>query len=163
MTSEHEAFVFQSLKEIMLRNDRPTGVFCGFDSEAELIYLLLGRLGVHVPHDVSLMGFGGSWREGAITRRLVSVTLDEEQLGRNAVTFLNEMRQGERQLNDMSEIVMPLSLSGGETLGNVPAMRKRVEGMRDEEQKVGQRLCLADIFLATPFARECQRTESLTY
>ncbi len=120
ITSEHEAFVMQSLQEMMARIDRPTGIFCGFDSEAELIYLLLGRLGIRVPDDVSLIGFGGSWREGAITCRLVSVTLDEEELGRHAVNYLNEMRYGERPLNDMSEIVMPLSLSSGETLGPVP-------------------------------------------
>jgi len=120
MTSEHEAFVLKSLKEILARADRPTGIFCGFDSEAELIYLLLGQLGIRVPQDVSLVGFGGAWREGAITSRLVSVTLDEEQLGRHAVNYLNEMRHGERLLNDMSEIVMPLSLSSGETLGPAP-------------------------------------------
>ncbi len=120
MTPEHEAFVLQSLQGMMARKDRPTGIFCGFDSEAELIYLLLGRLGIRVPDDVSLVGFGGSWREGAITCRLVSVTLDEEQLGRHAVNYLNEMRHGERALNDMSETVMPLSLCNGETLGPAP-------------------------------------------
>ena len=126
MTSEHEAFVLDSLKTIMAREDRPTGIFCSFDSEAELVYLLLGRLGIRIPQDVSLMGFGGTWREGAIMRRLVSVALDEEQLGRHAVMLLNEMRHGDRPLNDMSEIVMPLSFSDGETLARVPASIKPI-------------------------------------
>lgn len=120
ITAEHEAFVLANLKELIGRPDRPTGILCGFDSEAELVYLLLGRMGIHVPLDVSLIGFGGAWREGAITRRLVSVTVDEEQLGRNAVTLLDEMRQKKRPIEDTAEILMPLGLSEGETLGSAP-------------------------------------------
>jgi hypothetical protein len=48
------------------------------------------------------------------------VAVDEEQLGRHAVVLLNEMRQRERPLNDMTEILVPLSLSEGETLGPPP-------------------------------------------
>ena len=117
VTEEHEAFVRANLKEIMGHRDRPTGVMCGFDSEAELVYLLLGRMGLRVPEDVSVIGFGGTWREGAITRRLVSVTVDEEQLGRNAVKLLDEMRRRQRPIDDMTEALMPLGLSEGETLG----------------------------------------------
>jgi DNA-binding LacI/PurR family transcriptional regulator len=124
ITAEYEAAVMQNLKELLDGKDRPTGILCGFDSDAELVYLLLERLGVRVPQDVSLIGFGGQWREGALTRRLVSVTVDEEQLGRHAVRLLEEMRRRDRPIDDMTEILMPLELSGGQTLGPVGSVRK---------------------------------------
>ncbi len=124
VTAEHERFLQSNLEELLGGSAPPTAIFCAFDSEAELVYLLLGRMGVKVPDDLSLVGFGGTWREGAIIRRLTSVAVDEEELGRHAVKLLDEMRRRERQLNDVTEIIMPLSLTNGETLGPVRAKSK---------------------------------------
>ena len=102
--------------------------------------LVCRRLGIRVPEDLSLISFLASllrsfavhypgargslahqlWREGAITRRLTSVTVDEEELGRRTVQLLHEMRVRERPLDAATEILMPLSLSDGETLGPKP-------------------------------------------
>ncbi len=117
VTADHERFLKTNLEELLRHNARPTAIFCPFDSEAELIYLLLHQIGVKVPDEISLIGFGGIWREGALTRRLTSVTVDEEELGRNAVKLLDEMRRHEKPLNDSTEIIMPLSWAEGETLG----------------------------------------------
>jgi DNA-binding LacI/PurR family transcriptional regulator len=116
----HERFLESHLQAFLQAPDRPTAIFCTFDSEAEVVYLLLHRMGVRVPDEISLVGFGGTWREGAIARRLTSVAVDEEELGRKAVKLLDEMRQRERPLDDVTEILMPLSLTEGETLGSAP-------------------------------------------
>lgn len=121
ITAEHERFLEENLADLLRAPSRPTAIFCPFDSEAELAYLVLARLGFKVPDDVSLVGFGGTWREGALTRRLTSVTVDEEDLGRRAAQLLHEMRIRERPLDDGTEILLPLSLSDGETLGPAPA------------------------------------------
>jgi DNA-binding LacI/PurR family transcriptional regulator len=121
VTVEHEQFVKSSLEELLKLARRPTALFCSFDSEAELVYLLLGRMGVKVPEEISVVGFGGTWRDGAISRRLTSVTVDEEELGLRAARLLDEMRRRERPLNDVTEILMPLSVSKGETLGPAAA------------------------------------------
>jgi DNA-binding LacI/PurR family transcriptional regulator len=92
-------------------------VFCSFDSEAEMLYLLFNRMGIKVPEQMSLVSFGGSWREGAILRRLTSVTVNEEEIGRRSVQLLNEMRCHKRPLGDTTEITLPLRLNEGETLG----------------------------------------------
>lgn len=115
--AEHEQFLEAKLAALMRHPSRPTAIFCGFDSEAELAYLILSRLGFKIPEEISLVGFGGAWREGAITRRLTSVMVDEEEVGRQAVRLLHEIRVRERPLDDGTEILLPLSLSGGETLG----------------------------------------------
>ncbi len=117
---DHERYFQTSLEKLVQHPERPTAIFCAFDSEAELVYLLLNRMGIKVPEELSIVGFGGAWREGAITRRLTSVTVDEEELARRAVQLLEEMRNRERPLNDMTEILMAVSLSNGETLGAVP-------------------------------------------
>ena len=90
-----------------------------YDPLAELIYLELGQLGLQVPRDVSLIGFGGTWREGGLLRRITSVAVDEAETGRRAAELLREMRAGERPLDDNTEILMPLVLTEGKTLGEV--------------------------------------------
>ena len=106
----------------------PTAIFCSFDPEAELVYLLLHRMGLKLPEQVSLMGFGGTWREGAIARRLTSVAVDEEELGRHAAKLLDEMRRRVRPLDDVTEVVLPLSITAGETLGAAPSDNRQKTG-----------------------------------
>jgi len=118
---EHEAFLRSNIEEFLRLPSPPTAVFCSFDSEAEMLYLVLSSLGVKVPEQMSLVSFGGAWRKGAILSRLTSVVVDEEELGRQSVQLLNEMRCGKRPLQDMAEIILPLELSEGETLGQAPA------------------------------------------
>ena len=95
---------------------RPTGIFSTWDSDAELIYLAVGRLGFRVPGDVSLVSLGGAWRTNALTRRLTSVTLDEDQAGHAAARLLEEMSNGRRPLDGQFQSSIPLQLYQGETL-----------------------------------------------
>jgi GntR family transcriptional regulator, arabinose operon transcriptional repressor len=111
-----EESVLATLQALFGRAEPPTAIFASFDSLAELIYLLLPRLGLRVPDDVSLIGFGGAWREGALARRLTSVVLDEIETGRQAVALLHEIRRGDRAIDDNEEVVLQLTLSEGETL-----------------------------------------------
>ena len=116
----NEEAVLLKLEQMCSRADRPTAIMTGFDSESELIYLLLGQLGLKVPEDISLIGFGGAWRETAMLRRLTAVTVDETELGCQASRLLHQMRIGERPLDDQEKVAMPLSMSLGQTLGPPP-------------------------------------------
>jgi GntR family transcriptional regulator, arabinose operon transcriptional repressor len=111
-----EAFIWESLQRLFAAAEPPNAIFASFDSLAEMVYLLLPRLGLRVPEDVSLIGFGGAWREGALARRITSVVVDEIATGRRAVALLHEMRCGDRPITDNEEIVLNLALSQGETL-----------------------------------------------
>jgi DNA-binding LacI/PurR family transcriptional regulator len=115
-STQHEEVVRRYLQQLMHGGERPTAIFCTFDPEAEVVFFELATMGIKVPTEVSLVGFGGRWRESSIARRLVSVTVDEEELARQAVKLLDEMRRRERPLDDTSEVMMPLELSAGETL-----------------------------------------------
>jgi GntR family transcriptional regulator, arabinose operon transcriptional repressor len=123
--SPYEEFVWASLQRMFTAEEPPNAIFASFDSLAEVIYLLLPRLGLRAPEDVSLIGFGGAWREGALARRLTSVVVDEIGTGRRAVELLHEMRRGDRPIDDNEEIVLELTLSQGETLA-APANRVAV-------------------------------------
>ena len=118
-SSEHSDFVRKQLQQLMKGAARPTAIFCTFDTEAEVVFFELAAMGIKVPGDVSLVGFGGRWREGPLARRLVSVTVDEEELARKAVNLLHEMRRKERSLDDVTEVLLPLELSQGETLADI--------------------------------------------
>lgn len=117
---KHEDEVFEALARICRRPDRPTAIMCSFDNLAELLFLQLGRLGLRVPQDISLMGFGGTERRGAILRQLTSVATDEAQVGRRAVELLGEIRSGQRAITDNEKIVIPLVMVDGRTLGPAP-------------------------------------------
>jgi DNA-binding LacI/PurR family transcriptional regulator len=115
-STAHEAFVRNNLQQLLKGPASPSAIFCTFDTEAEIVYFELAAMGLKVPDDVSVIGFGGRWREGALARRLVSVTVDEEELARQAVRLLDEMRRRERPLNDVEQFQLPLELSAGESL-----------------------------------------------
>jgi GntR family transcriptional regulator, arabinose operon transcriptional repressor len=118
-----EERLLAALQQVFAEPHPPTAICTTFDTMAEMIYLLLPRLGLRVPEDVSLVGFGGAWREGAITQRLTSVVVDEEAVGRLAVRWLHEMRSGNRPLDDNTEVVVGLSISEGRTLAVAPEKR----------------------------------------
>jgi GntR family transcriptional regulator, arabinose operon transcriptional repressor len=115
-TQEQEQSVWAALQEMFSKPNPPTAIFATFDSLAEVIYLMLPRLGLRAPEDVSLLGFGGASRDGAFLRRLTSVVVDEVATGRLAVSLLHEMRDGKRPIDDNTEIVLELDISEGETL-----------------------------------------------
>lgn len=115
--ARQEAAVLESLERILGAPEPPTGIMTSFDSMAEMIYLLLGSLGRRVPQEISLVGVGGTWRQGAVLHRLVSITLDEVAVGRRAVELLHQMRDGQRDIENNEEVLIPLARSGGCTLG----------------------------------------------
>jgi GntR family transcriptional regulator, arabinose operon transcriptional repressor len=114
-----EKTLLVALEKTFANPKRPTAVFASFDSLAEMIYLLLPRLGLRVPEDVSIVGFGGSLRTGALERRITSVVIDEVATGRQAASLLHEMRTGVLPIDDNTETSMELGLSEGETISSI--------------------------------------------
>ena len=95
--------------------DRPTAILCNDDTEAERVYWVAQEMGLKVPEDLAIMGFGNSVREGVIRRRLVSVTVSEFDVGKKAVELLEEMRSGIRQITNNTVFRMELTISSGIT------------------------------------------------
>ena len=119
--------ILEALERMCRMPDRPTAIFVSSDGTAEMIYLLLGRLGLRVPEDVSLVSEGGPYREGAIAGQLTSIVIPEGEMGRRAVELLQQMRDGERSIQDTEIVVLPLQLSEGCTLGPPPKQMKQIQ------------------------------------
>ena len=119
LLEDQEQAIAAALGRMLAASDRPTGIMTSFDSVGEMVYLLLARLGVGVPEEVSLVSFGGTRRMSAIQRSLSCVTVDEGEIGRRAAALLTEMSDGKRSLEDNEQVVMPLNLYEGNTLACV--------------------------------------------
>ena len=108
--------------ETMLDGSEPvTAVLCNDDNEAELINYLLTEMGLKVPQDISLIGFGDSHaRTGVFLSRLTSVAVNEFDLGARAAGVLHEMATGRRPADSDEIIYKPLTLVEGKTLCAAP-------------------------------------------
>ena len=105
------------LSRVLDGPDRPTAVFCCDDSISEHLYLAAMHRGLRVPEDLSIIGFGPKWRDGALRTKLAAVTIDEVDVGRQAVQLIDEMREGTRPIDSNEVITVPLGMSEGSSLG----------------------------------------------
>lgn len=105
-------------RELLKQFDSPTAIFCGNQIDAEQVYFAAIELGFSVPDDLSVIHFGGTWRNGPLAERLACVAVDEHQIGLRAGRLLSEMRAGKRALDDSEKIRLPVLLMPGETLGS---------------------------------------------
>ena len=107
--------------EMLKQDDRPTAIFCCGNYEAEHVVYLANEIGLKVPEDLSVMGFGEKHRMGIVRENLSSVVVEEFELGRHAAKLLHQMcSEKSHTLQAGKQHYMPLELSGGRTLGHVP-------------------------------------------
>ena len=84
---------------------------------SERLFLAATRAGICVPDDLSIIGFGPTYRDGAIREDLAVVAVDEIEIGRRAANILSEMSAGNRPLDDAEDFISPLTVLCGRTLG----------------------------------------------
>jgi hypothetical protein len=75
---------------------------------------------------LSVVTFGCLWQNSARNGRLATVTMDERDLGRRTAMLLEEMRAGERPLDNEESVLIPVALTPGRTLGPAPAELRTV-------------------------------------
>ena len=116
-TPEERALKSQALKAMFNADQPVTAIFCHDDDEAELIHHLAMELGIRVPGDCSIMGFGSSQdRSGVFRSRLTSIAVNEFDVGARAARVLHEMRSDQRPLDSDAVIYNPLTLFEGDTV-----------------------------------------------
>lgn len=78
-----------------LLKQRPTAIFCGNDEMAMQVYNAAARLGISIPHELSVVGFDDHrvFSEGLMPA-LTTVALPYDQMGRIAVDLLSEAIDG---------------------------------------------------------------------
>ena len=107
-----------ALVAMLKASDRPTAVFVNDLEVGERVYLEALRLGMRVPEDLSIVAFGGKWREGPIREQLAAVTIDEVELGREAARRLNILQADHSAWGQPRQTMMPLEFIPGQSLGS---------------------------------------------
>ena len=114
---------FQDADEVMARMlnqaERPTAVFCGDDYVSERVFLAATKAGIRVPQDLSIIGFGPTFRDGPVRAGLAAVAVDEIELGRRAAQILAEISAGHRAADDNEVMVLPLTVLRAESLAKI--------------------------------------------
>jgi GntR family transcriptional regulator, arabinose operon transcriptional repressor len=121
-TQTDEQAIQKALNKLLSLPDPPTVIFCSNCELAEIVYLQLKALGLEIPKDISLVVLRSTSRTSGFAGRLSGIGLPEQEIGSQAARLLHEMYTGKRALDDNEQIVMPVSLLEGETLG--PAKRR---------------------------------------
>jgi DNA-binding LacI/PurR family transcriptional regulator len=114
---DNENRKFQKLTTLLKSPNRPTAVFCNDDNEAEKIFWLANNLGLKVPNDLSIIGFGNSHRDTFFRKTLTSIIINEYALGTRAAGILHEINSGRRTIEDNQVYMMDLDIYSGTTVG----------------------------------------------
>jgi DNA-binding LacI/PurR family transcriptional regulator len=86
---------YRHARELLSMPDRPTAIVCFNDWVAVEVLAAAQDLGLRVPEDVSVVGFGDLRVSAAIRPRLTTIAQDPIRIGRRAVAHLLEMLRGE--------------------------------------------------------------------
>lgn len=94
--------VIEAQVEVMLRqSDHPTAVMCSYDGAALAVHRAAGRLGISVPHQLSVVGFDDEEIAQLFTPPLTTVRVPTHEMGRRAVQML--LMRPEHHTNDRGE------------------------------------------------------------
>lgn len=120
-TLEHDDDKVNQVRRFLAAPDAPTAVICNDDDNAEFVYWVAHHMGLRVPADISVIGFGDRNKDTFFRKLLTSITIDEFQLGVQAATLLHEMNTGLRPIHDATVHNMNLVVCEGQTVA--PAAR----------------------------------------
>jgi DNA-binding LacI/PurR family transcriptional regulator len=104
--------VRRTARLLLDRDDRPTAVLCFSDTVAFGVVQAAGDLGLHVPDDLSVVGFDDHPMAGQIRPALTTVRQDVEDKGRAAASALTAAIAGARTgaTGEPRQVLLPTEL-----------------------------------------------------
>ncbi len=84
----------RAYRDLAERGDGPTGLFASTDEVAFAVAWALGRLGLNVPGDVSVVGFNDAFGSARFVPPLTTLRAPTKELGAVAMRFLHERLEG---------------------------------------------------------------------
>ena len=106
--------------ELLSAADRPTAMFCLSDSIAYGVYVACAELGLAIPTDVSVAGFGEHPISRLLAPPLTSTTWDVERVAQVATGFLLDALEDEPPDRPLRELFQPVLVPRAST-GRAPA------------------------------------------
>ena len=112
-----EASGYAAAREMLAASRRPTAIVCASDLSATGVLRAARELGLSVPSDISVVGFGDFSVASAASPRLTTIRQDRSQLGQRAAESLFRLANDE----EIGDVVIPGKLilreSAGPALG----------------------------------------------
>jgi DNA-binding LacI/PurR family transcriptional regulator len=93
--------------ELLRERDRPTAVFCLSDSIAYGVYVACAELGLTIPGDVAVAGFGDHPISRLLAPPLTSTFWDAEQAAALATGFLLQALTADGAVSTLREVIAP--------------------------------------------------------
>lgn len=84
----------RAYRDLAERGEGPTGIFASTDEVAFAVAWALGRLGLNVPRDVSVVGFNDAFGSARFVPPLTTLRAPTRELGAVAMRFLHERIEG---------------------------------------------------------------------
>ena len=103
--------------ELLDDRDRPSAVLCMSDSIAYGVYAACAELGLSIPGDVAVAGFGDHPISRLLSPPLTSTVWDVERVAERATGFLLEAITAEGPQATLREIVVPVLVGRASTTG----------------------------------------------
>lgn len=103
--------------ELLQGPDRPTAVFCLSDSIAYGVYAACAELGLSIPGDVAVAGFGDHPISGLLSPPLTSTVWDVEQVAERATGFLLTAMSADGPQETLREVITPVLAARASTGG----------------------------------------------
>jgi LacI family transcriptional regulator len=101
--------------ELLHGSDRPSAVFCLSDSIAYGVYAACAELGLSIPHDVAVAGFGDHPISRLLAPPLTSTFWDVERAAELATGFLLESIGTDPAQRTLREVIAPELVTRGST------------------------------------------------
>jgi DNA-binding LacI/PurR family transcriptional regulator len=101
--------------ELLRERDRPTAVFCLSDSIAYGVYVACAELGLAIPDDVAVAGFGDHPISRLLAPPLTSTVWNAEQAAALATGFLLQAITADGALATLREVIAPELVARGST------------------------------------------------
>ncbi|VUD47751.1 HTH-type transcriptional repressor CytR [Thalassocella blandensis] len=89
------ALADKATRELMSKKDKPTAIFAFSDEMAMSCISTLNDLGIHVPHDVSVMGFDNISYSAYMNPALTTVAQPMAEIGRKCMELILPQLEGE--------------------------------------------------------------------
>ena len=105
----------RSRLELLPAADRPTAILCMSDSIAYGVYVACAELGLSIPGDVAVAGFGDHPISRLLSPPLTSTIWDVEQVAERATGFLLEAISADGPQATLREVVAPVLVARAST------------------------------------------------
>jgi len=114
---ETESGYYETKKFLMTKRDRITGIFACNDKVAVGAYRAIKELGMKIPENISIVGYGNLDIGYLLESPLTTVEQHPEKIGEKVYGLLMERLEGKRDFHDIRKIIVDTELVIRESCG----------------------------------------------